>query len=139
MQKMTRRNRTALRFAMGCECGTEQDFLHARDTHFAAITAISPLKLDSSDNISVWAGFDTTLTWLLTLEHVLAALPAEKDRDVLVTILTNDGTPQHGRLSNRSCHRCARVRVCAPRVCVCVCGVCVRVTLFALMQYAYAH
>jgi hypothetical protein len=62
------------------------------------VCAESPMHLDPHDNISVWAGYDTTLRWLLELPHILAALPPREQWHMhgITTLLTNDGTPLHG-------------------------------------------
>ena len=98
---LTRSERMKLRFALGkCFC-TNEAFLEERDRVYGLIATVSPLALDV-DEISVWAGYDETLAWMLSVPHIAAVLP---DKDGwLVVILTNDGTPQHGRLSNRQCH-----------------------------------
>ena len=98
---LTRSERMKLRFALGkCFC-TNEEFLEERDRVYGLIATVSPLALDV-DEISVWAGYDETLAWMLSVPHIAAVLP---DKDGwLVVILTNDGTPQHGRLSNRQCH-----------------------------------
>lgn len=99
---MTRSERQRLRFAIGAQFAPESDFLQARETKYAEICKTTPLYLDSTDNISVWARFDDTLAWLLALPHIAPFLPEQTE--TMCSIWTNDGTPFHGRLSDRKCH-----------------------------------
>lgn len=98
-QQLSRRDRQEMRLAMGPMVGPEKSFEEAREEVWGEICEHSDLQLDPADMLSVWAKYDETMWWLLSLPHVREGLPPpDQWRDhVLVSILTNDGTPMHGR------------------------------------------
>jgi len=101
-EQLSQRARQRLRFAIGGEVCTNSEFVEKRDQLWADIAAISPFHLDPFDETSVWSTYDSTLEWMVQVEHIARLLPAF--HECLCIILTNDGTPQLGRLSNRAAH-----------------------------------
>ena len=103
----SRNTRTMLRKVLGLQAATEQAFLQRREEIHDTIPPLSACD----DNVSVRSNVHDMVEWYLQLPHIRARL--NKLHKVLVTMITNDGTPQRGKKGFRPLHptlfRCGNI------------------------------